>query len=253
MASALLAGLAIVAVALEGLICLIMAAPIAFVLTLLGAMVGYAIQARPWLSSEALTIMLAVMITLPGLMAAESAIEPEPVLRAVRTEVIINAPPEVVWQRVIAFPALPEPDDWLFQCGVAYPTHAEIHGSGAGAIRHCVFSTGAFIEPIDVWDAPRLLHFRVTDQPEPMHEWSPYHIHPPHLDHYLVSRRGQFLLETLAHGRTRLEGTTWYTNRMWPAPYWHLWSDTIIQRIHRRVLNHIQQLSEGRDSTKVRM
>ena len=44
--------LAIIVIALEGIICLIMAAPIAFVLILLGALVGYAIQARPWLPSR---------------------------------------------------------------------------------------------------------------------------------------------------------------------------------------------------------
>ncbi len=43
--------------------------------------------------------------------------------------------------------------------------------------------------------------------------------------------------------RTRLEGTTWYTNRMWPPPYWNLRSDYVIQRIHRRVLTHIQKLA----------
>ena len=43
-------------------------------------------------------------------------------------------------------------------------------------------------------------------------------------------------------------GTTWYTNRMWPAPYWHLWSDYIIHRIHGRVLTHIQQLAEAAPS-----
>jgi hypothetical protein len=41
-------------------------------------------------------------------------------------------------------------------------------------------------------------------------------------------------------------GTTWYTNRMWPAAYWSLWSDAIIHRIHGRVLRHIQQLAESR-------
>jgi hypothetical protein len=39
-------------------------------------------------------------------------------------------------------------------------------------------------------------------------------VHPPHPHHYLVSRRGQFLQEVLPDGRTRLEGTTWYTNRI---------------------------------------
>ncbi len=48
-------------------------------------------------------------------------------------------------------------------------------------------------------------------------------------------------------GRTRLEGTTWYTNRMWPADYWRLWSDLIIHRIHSRVLRHIQALSEEKE------
>lgn len=240
-----LAGLAILLVALEGFICLLMASPIAFVLTFLGALVGYTVQRRPWLTDQATSFMAAILFMLPALMAAEWADEPEPNLRAITTEVIVSAPLDKVWQLVISFPELPAPDDWLFQAGVAYPLRAEIHGTGVGAVRHCIFSTGTFVEPIEVWDAPVLLRFRVTEQPPPMHEWTPYHIHPPHLDRYLVSKQGQFLLERLADGRTRLEGTTWYTNRMWPAAYWNLWSDSIIQRIHRRVLEHIRRLAEG--------
>ncbi len=239
-----LAGAAILAVALEGAICLIMAAPIAFVLIYLGALVGYAIQSRPWLSDHTEFLVLALVATLPALMAAESANEPEPVERAVRTEVVIDAAPETVWRHVLAFPPLDEPDDWFFRTGIAYPQRAEIHGAGVGSVRHCIFSTGTFVEPIDVWDPPARLRFRVSEQPEPMHEWSPYSIHPPHLDHYLVSRQGEFLLEKLSDGRTRLVGTTWYTNRMWPAPYWNLWSDYIIHRIHGRVLDHIKRLAE---------
>ena len=245
MLAATLAGLAVLAVALRGnhlpdngrADCLFSG--------LAGALVGYVIQARPWLNEHALTLSLAVMFLLPALMAAESANKAEPALRAIETEVIIDAPPEKVWAHVLSFPPLPEPDDWYFQTGIAYPQRAEIHGTGIGAVRHCVFSTGTFVEPIDVCDPPSHLHFRVTEQPEPMREWSPYSIHPPHLDHYLVCREGQFLLEALPDGRTRLVGTTWYSNRMWPAAYWNLWSDTIIHRIHLRVLKHIQQLAEA--------
>jgi hypothetical protein len=32
---------------------------------------------------------------------------------------------------------------------------------------------------------------------------------------------------------------------MWPAAYWHLWSDYIIHRIHGRVLDHIKTLAEA--------
>ena len=44
----------------------------------------------------------------------------------------------------------------------------EIEGEGVGAVRHCVFSTGAFVEPITIWNEPRHLRFDVTAMPEPM-------------------------------------------------------------------------------------
>src|SRR5207245_959328 len=36
----------------------------------------------------------------------------------------------------------------------------------------------------------------------------------------------------LPGGRTRLQGTTWYRHRMWPAGYWRLWCDAVVHRIH---------------------
>jgi hypothetical protein len=102
------------------------------------------------------------------------------------------------------------------------------------------------VEPITVRDAPRLLRFDVASQPAPMKELSPYGgIQPPHLDGFLRSIRGQFLLRQLPDGRTLLEGATWYRNRMWPSSYWQLWSDALIHRIHLRVLRHVKELSEA--------
>jgi hypothetical protein len=242
-------GVALLGWSFEGLICLVMALPIAACLAMLGALVGHSCQHRPRGDGTTAAMMLVLIVAMPALLAAESVTAPAPALREVRTEVIVDAPPEQVWEHVIAFPPLPEPTDLLFRAGIAYPVRAEIRGSGVGAVRYCVFSTGAFVEPIDVWDAPRRLAFRVTDQPPPMKELSPFDVRPPHLDGFLMSRRGQFRLERLPGGRTLLEGTTWYTNRMWPAGYWELWSDAIIHRIHGRVLDHVRVLSEaGRGS-----
>ena len=56
----------------------------------------------------------------------------------------------------MTFQELPEPTDWLFRVGIAYPMRARIQGTGVGAVRYCEFSTGAFIEPIEVWKEPRL-------------------------------------------------------------------------------------------------
>jgi hypothetical protein len=88
--------------------------------------------------------------------------------------------------------------------------------------------------------------FDVIASPPPMQEWSPYrHVHPPHLDGYMRSVRGEFRLEVLAGGGTRLYGTTWYHLDVFPTAYWSFWSDAIVHAIHRRVLDHIKARSES--------
>jgi hypothetical protein len=98
-----------------------------------------------------------------------------------------------------------------------------------------------------VWEPNQKLAFDVTEQPHPMFELTPYHhIHPPHLDGAFRSTRGEFLLEQLPGGGTRLTGTTWYVLEMHPHSYWTLWSDELIHRIHLRVLKHIREVAEAR-------
>jgi hypothetical protein len=213
-------------------------------------MVGYAIQCRDGGRTSAPPVIRAMGLAVPLLLATERFGQPAAPLLEVRTAIEIAAPPVQVWPEVVAFTQLPPPTEWLFRAGIAYPERAEIKGQGAGAIRYCIFSTGPFVEPIEVWDEPRLLRFGVSENPAPMEEWTPYaNVHPPHLDGYLVSERGQFLLTPLANGRTRLEGTTWYRHHLWPARYWQYWSDFIIHRIHQRVLLHIKQQAEQTRTT----
>jgi hypothetical protein len=127
---------------------------------------------------------------------------------------------------------------------------AEIEGSGVGAIRLCVFSTGAFVEPITAWEPGRRLSFDVIESPPPLRELSFRDVKPPHLDGYLVPRRGEFRLVELPDGWTRLEGSTWYEQRLRPEGYWVVFSDFVIGRVHRRVLEHIKAVSEAAPRTR---
>jgi uncharacterized membrane protein YhaH (DUF805 family) len=239
-------GFALVAVAMEGVICVVMAAPLALALTALGGWVGYLIQANHWGPAHAPVVMSIVLLMVPSFFGMERAASLEPPTFVMRTAIEVKAPPEAVWRQVVAFAEIPAPTELLFRAGIAYPMRAEISGRGPGAVRRCIFSTGPFVEPIEVWDEPRLLKFGVTANPAPLNELTPYaHIEPRHLHGYFVSQQGQFLLTALPGGGTRLEGTTWYRNAMWPAAYWHLWSDYIIHRIHLRVLNHIRERVES--------
>ena len=230
-----LAGLGLLFLAMEGIACIVMAAPLAFAVGTAGGAVGYVIQKTLWWPDDSTRLFCVVLLAAPGGMALEHALPPPLPLLEVKSSVVVDAPPEIVWRHVVAFSKLPPPREWIFRLGVAYPVRAEIHGQGVDAVRHCHFSTGPFVEPIETWDEPRLLKFSVIQNPEPMQEWTPYrHVHPAHLDGYLESKAGQFRLEPLEGGRTRLEGTTWYHHHMWPAGYWQAWSDFIIHKIHLR-------------------
>lgn len=245
--SVLLLGGALFALAVEGVMCIIMAAPLALPLALLGGGCAYIVQRRRWLHAEAPAILSALLLFgfPPGVQWMEHVAPRSSPVMVVRTAIDIEAPPEKVWKEVVAFSEIPAPTEWMFRAGIAYPIRAEMIGAGAGAERHCVFSTGAFVEPIEVWDEPRLLKFSVTSNPAPMEEWTPYkHIDTPHLHGFLISQGGQFLLTPLPNGGTRLEGTTWYRHGLWPAAYWRVWSDAIIHKIHLRVLQHIRDDAE---------
>jgi uncharacterized membrane protein YhaH (DUF805 family) len=240
--SVLLTGAAMLAVAFEGAICILMATPLALFFALLGALFAHAITRR---SVPSTTSMFMLVAMVPILMGADVHATANAPLHEVETSLVIDALPTAVWSHVIDFPDLPAPTELIFRVGVSYPERARIVGRGAGAVRYCEFSTGDFVEPITAWQPGKQLAFNVVKNPEPMREWSPYgHIDTPHLHDYLVSQRGEFLLEPLTGGRTRLVGRTWYRHHLWPDEYWTLWSDSIIHEIHARVLVHIKNLSE---------
>lgn len=239
----LLTGSIVLLFAIEGVLCLAMAFPISCTLAVFGALIGRAFADKGLASSR--RTPAAFLLLLPALAYGEARTQ-EPTLHHVTTSIEIDAPPEAVWPNVIGFSELPAPPSFVYELGIAYPVRARIQGSGVGAVRHCEFSTGPFVEPITVWDPPRRLAFDVTSQPPSMTEWSPYRkINAPHVEGYMVSKGGEFDLQPLPGGRTRLVGTTHYTLAIYPEIYWVIYGEGLLHGIHRRVLEHIKHLSEG--------
>ncbi|MDB4934823.1 MAG: uncharacterized protein JWP87_1795 [Labilithrix sp.] len=237
-----LTGSCVLLFAIEGVLCLAMAFPIAAALSIVGALLAWVISSSARTGAARNTG--AMLMLLPAFAVGEAKLN-EPTLRHVTTSIEIDAPPERVWPNVIGFSELPAPPKWIYRLGVAYPMRATIHGTGVGAVRHCEFSTGPFVEPITVWDEPHRLAFDVTSQPPSMTEWSPYEsVKAPHLEGYMVSKGGEFRLVPLPGGRTRLEGTTHYTLAIYPEIYWVTYGELLLHGIHTRVLEHIKSLSE---------
>src|SRR5271170_6914421 len=224
-----LIALALIIFRIEGLVCLVMALPLALPFSIAGGLAARDIL-RGYRDLPGRPIAACVTIV-PLLMLAEYTAHLEPPIAPVMTSITIDAPVSVVWKNVISFPPLAPPsiasrEDWVFLTGIAYPTSGRIVGSGVGAVRYCHFSTGDFVEPITVWDENRLLAFNVASEPPAMHELSPWKIAPPHLErNYMRSLHGQFRLVALNDHQTLLEGTTWYQDYFWPQAYWRGWSD----------------------------
>jgi len=230
---------AMVVFALEGLICIGMALPIAWAIALPGAVLGRVMARRAMFGSTGAWMALLV----PLFLGVEPRAAPTP--HEVVTVVDIDAPLAVVWRHVVTFPDLAPPTELLFRAGVAAPMRARIEGHGVGAVRYCDFTTGSFVEPITAWDENRRLAFDITAQAPPMTEWTPYRqVNPPHLDGYFRATHGEFRLTPLPGGRTRLEGRTTYVVAMFPQRYWTLPAGRIVAAIHERVLRHIAALAE---------
>jgi uncharacterized membrane protein YhaH (DUF805 family) len=237
---------AILLFALEGALCVAMALPLAAIVALLGGMIGRTIATQRGPTGLGYA---GVLFVLPAGALMEKISTVAPTYEVV-TSIDVAASPAVVWNRVVKFDEIRERPAWYFRAGIAYPISATIAGSGPGAIRRCEFSTGAFVEPITVWDEPRRLAFDVVEQPPPLRELSIYSkVYAPHINGYFSSTRGEFRLIPAAGGHTRLEGHTWYSVAIYPQGYWRATSEVLLHQIHLRVLRQVKRESESASTT----
>jgi hypothetical protein len=230
--AAALAGLALFAVALEGAICLIMAAPIALFLVFLGALIGYVIQARPWLSNQMVSIMLAVLAALPGLMAAESVKEHDGRLRVsdrletVVSAVILEARPERIWDALLVMDDVSAEKPVLLQIGLPIPKRCTLDGIGVGATRTCHFNSGVIEERVTNWDPPRRLDMQIVRVTIPGRHW-------------LGFERTSFVIEGLSPNHARVTRTTTISSKLRPAWYWRFFERMGIAAEHDYVLRSL--------------
>ena len=228
---------------MEGIVCVVMAAPIGALLAFLGAVVGYFLartKAADGTLQSAAWLAIVVMVGLEG-WNPPAALED-----STTTDVIIDAPAACVWAQLHDIRNLPATDNLLFQFGVAHPMGTVTDAQGVGAARVCKLSTGDMPEIITVWKPGQELRFKVLSTPPSMRELGFFGktIDAAHLHSAYASLEGGFKLTTLPDGRTRLVGESRYLLNIAPAAYWNLWTKEIIHSVHRRVLEHVKTQAE---------
>ncbi len=232
--------------AMEGVICILMAAPFVGLLGIIGALLGHwlaTLTSRPAYQVQS-AAWLAVIVCAVG----ESVTPPAPLEDVVTSEVIINATPSQVWKQLKDIRDLPAPTEPLFVLGVAHPVETYVIGEGGvGAERICRLSTGDMPERITVWKPEQELQFVVLDTPATMREATFFgrNLEAAHLHGTYVSLEGGFRLEALPNGQTRLTGNSRYLLTITPASYWNLWTRQIVSQVQLRVMNHVKAKAEA--------
>src|SRR6185295_1100040 len=121
-----LVGATLFALAVEGIICLAMALPLALMLALFGSFIGWVLQKRPSFAPSALNVVSVGFLLIPGLILLEHGFGQPAPLYKVKTSVVIKSKPETVWTHVVTLSELARPNEVLFSTGIAYPMRAEI-------------------------------------------------------------------------------------------------------------------------------
>lgn len=214
----------------EGFICLLIVAPIFYVMALAGALVG-----RILFRKKPTRLFVSLLPSLALIALAEPMTRNDQE-RIITDELVIRASPARVWREVTAFPPIPEaPGFWLFRLGLPYPVATTTAGDFISADRACIFSQEAiFKEKVSELVTEEKLTFDIVELPN-----------DPELIGHLTPRRGQFVLLRNPDGTTSLKGSTWYTLHVRPGWYFDWWTRHIFRAVHLRVMDDVKRRAEA--------
>jgi uncharacterized protein YndB with AHSA1/START domain len=220
-------GLALATIFLrEGIVCLLMAAPLVWAFLLLGTLLGWQLF-QPKTPKVLRVSMVPVLV---GALALD-ALSSHGYERMVETRRVISAPPAEVFEHVVAFEQIKEPSSfWLCKLGLPAPERVTVSGTR----RDCVFTGNLIFEEKITENIPgKRLTFAIIHQPA----------HPEILGHATV-RRGQMELIRNPDGTTTLVGRSWYALYVHPSWYFDRWAQAIGHAVHERVFDNIAALSQ---------
>lgn len=234
-------------VLLEGMICVAMFAPLAMILASVGGLLG-GLAARLIRSNRAKRVTMACVLVLPMVTSPwEKQVLYQYQEREVENVIDIAASPEVIWRNIERVRAIrPDelPTSWSRRIGFPDPVEATLSHEGIGGVRNATFSGKlSFLETVDVWEPRHKLGFTIAAQTDL--------IPPTTLDEhvrvggpYFDVLRGEYRLEPLKYGTTRLHLSSRHrisTDFNW---YAHLWTDAVMSDLQKRILFVIRRRCE---------
>jgi len=153
------------ALAWEGLICIILLLPIALFLSSIGGLLA-GICLKIVKSRRDRNYCVAIVALLPFAVAPiEQLKSAGSEIRTAPTQIKIHASTRTVWNQIRSVPMITEKEQsfsFSHMIGFPRPLEAKLEGEGVGAVRYATFEKGVlFVETINEWDEPRRLSFSI--------------------------------------------------------------------------------------------
>jgi len=226
----------LVATGMEGWVCVLMSAPLIAVGLAIGAMFGYLIRRYVIDKSSVPRVMSVLLISvLPVFLMGANSLE-EPSRRIPRAEtftsvLVLNAPPEKVWNAIKTMDRVNGHKGFLMKIGLPVPVSCSIDKEAVGGLRTCYFESGYIQERITEWNPPRSMKLEITSWDVPGRPWLDF------------KDAGYEFHE--ANGQTTMTRTTTIISRLLPVWYWRRFERIGVETEHQYLFESVKKRVEG--------
>ncbi len=228
----------------EGVVCIILLAPLWMTSGLVGAALTYRFRTKNGNS----TTYCSALLLAPLLAMQIEATIPMPVSQSsVTRSVIVNATPDNIWPLLRGIPDVrPEEGNWNISqqiIGLPRPIGARLDGNGIGADRHVRWTDGIkFREQVTAWEPGRRIGWRFIFDDTKGWEYTDRHLMPN--NPYFTITTGGYRMEPLSGGKTRVTLHTEYVIQTPVNAYSELWGQLFLGDVENNVLAIIKARAE---------
>ncbi|WP_397362004.1 hypothetical protein [Olleya sp. R77988] len=227
---------ALIAIGLEGFICVLMAYPFLVIPMTISYIIGLFIAHAD--KSIQRNSLIFLVIFNPATYIYDSYTIP--IQEEVTSTLIINTSKDAIWNDLTTEITFTNTPNRLFKEGVSYPKSIALKKTNKELSYNCITNNDTIILQITEFKNNHSVTFKPKEQTIPMRELTPYNsIDAKHLHHYFFVHFGKIKLEALSNHSTKITATTLYSYKIAPKWYWKLWSNYIIDQMQLHVLNSI--------------
>ncbi|WP_336515537.1 polyketide cyclase [Pollutibacter soli] len=218
----------LIASALEGLICVLMATPIVIPLVWLGTFASKILtRKRISKSQENLNAsLIPLLFVLLGAPIEKFLFLNHPRNEEVRTTRIYGFPPEIVYDMLKSIDTLVAEKSFLMKIGLPVPEKCTLEKEEIGGLRTCHFNSGAITEKITEFKRGEILRMSVIDDTQIGLTWIRF-------------KEADYYFEAVNNDSCKLTRLTTYSSVLSPEFYWEFLEKMAIEQEHRYVLDNL--------------